>query len=130
MPGTIFLNDGTLSAPEDLFIFDNKIYIADAIVGEDGKVQTVIIRDDIEWEKLEWIHLRPTASTRVLDDKKMYRVFYVVRGSHTYDTKEFSTLLRGAVDEAKILGVETLDDIEIKRLVNSYMPPERRKHAT
>ena len=38
MPGTIFLNDGTLSAPEDLFIFDNKIYIADAIVGEDGKV--------------------------------------------------------------------------------------------
>jgi hypothetical protein len=38
MPGTIFLNDGTLSAPEDLFIFGNKIYIADAIVGEDGKV--------------------------------------------------------------------------------------------
>ena len=38
MPGSIFLNDGTLSAPEDLFIFDNKIYIADAIVGEDGKV--------------------------------------------------------------------------------------------
>lgn len=95
-------------------------------VGEDGKVQTVIIRDDIEWEKLEWIHLRPTTSTRVLDDKKMYRVFYVVRGSHTYDTKEFSHLLEGTVEECKQLGVETLSDLEMKRLMATYKPPERK----
>lgn len=38
MPGSIFLNDGTLAAPEDLFIYENKIYIADAILGEDGTV--------------------------------------------------------------------------------------------
>lgn len=36
MPGSIFLNDGTLSAPEDLFIYGGKIYIADTAVGEDG----------------------------------------------------------------------------------------------
>lgn len=36
MPGSIFLNDGTLNAPEDLFIYENKIYIADVILGEDG----------------------------------------------------------------------------------------------
>lgn len=29
MPGSIFLNDGTLTAPEDLFYYRNKIYIAD-----------------------------------------------------------------------------------------------------
>lgn len=34
MPGSILLNDGTLSAPEDLFIYGNKIYIADT--GEEG----------------------------------------------------------------------------------------------
>lgn len=37
MPGTIFLNDGTLSAPEDLFIYGNKIYIADT-TAEGGRV--------------------------------------------------------------------------------------------
>ena len=36
MPGSIFLNDGTLSAPEDLFIYENKIYISDVIMAEDG----------------------------------------------------------------------------------------------
>lgn len=29
MPGSVFLNDGSLTAPEDLFIYENKIYIAD-----------------------------------------------------------------------------------------------------
>ena len=29
MPGSILLNDGILSKPEDMFIFQNKIYIAD-----------------------------------------------------------------------------------------------------
>lgn len=38
MPGSIFLNGGTLSTPEDLFIYENKIYIADAITGEEGTV--------------------------------------------------------------------------------------------
>lgn len=38
MPGSVFLNDGTLAAPEDLFIYENKVYIADAILAEDGTV--------------------------------------------------------------------------------------------
>lgn len=36
MPGSIYMNDGTLSAPEDLFIYENKIYISDVIMAEDG----------------------------------------------------------------------------------------------
>ncbi len=36
MPGSIFLGNGELSAPEDLFIYENKIYIADAILNEEG----------------------------------------------------------------------------------------------
>ena len=38
MPGKIYLNDGTLNAPEDLFIYQNKAYIADAVLAEDGSV--------------------------------------------------------------------------------------------
>ena len=36
MPGSIFLNDGILNAPEDLFIFEDKIYVSDTMVNEEG----------------------------------------------------------------------------------------------
>lgn len=38
MPGSILLNDGVLSAPEDLFVYGRKIYIADAIMDENGAI--------------------------------------------------------------------------------------------
>lgn len=38
MPGSILLNDGVLSAPEDLYVYGRKIYIADAVVDKDGAV--------------------------------------------------------------------------------------------
>ena len=37
MPGTILLNDGTLSSPEDLFIYGEKIYIADTVSAENAE---------------------------------------------------------------------------------------------
>lgn len=82
-------------------------------INDDGKIQTVIIRDDVPWEKLEWIHLKPTTSTRVLDDKRLYRVYYVVRGSHTYDSKEMSRFIDGVVQEAKDLGIETMTERDL-----------------
>lgn len=36
MPASIFLNDGTLNAPEDLFIYGEKVYVSDTIMTEDG----------------------------------------------------------------------------------------------
>ena len=89
-------------------------------MAEDGRVQTVIIRDDIPWEKLEWIHLRPTASTRILDDKKLYRVYYVIRGSSTYDSREMSRLIDGTVQEAKELGIETMTERELVAIKQAW----------
>jgi hypothetical protein len=43
-----------------------------------------------------------------------------MRGSHTYNTKEMSKLINGTVSEAKEQGIETLDDIEIRRLVEQW----------
>lgn len=77
---------------------------------------TVIMRESIPWEKLDTIHLRPTTATRILDDGKLYRVYIVMRGSHTYDTKEMSTLIDGVVQEAKELGIETMTPDEIERM--------------
>lgn len=50
MPGKIYLNDGTLNAPEDLFIYQNKAYIADAVLAEDGSVSggRIVIYDMAE----------------------------------------------------------------------------------
>lgn len=41
-------------------------------------------------------------------------------GSSTYDSKEFSVLLNGVVDECKTLNIETLEDLELERLIKEW----------
>ncbi len=85
-----------------------------------SEVMTVIIRDSIAWDRIEYIHLRPTPATRTLDDGKLYRVYYVMRGSHTYDTKEMSHLIDGTVSEAKELGIETMTPDELLKMKEAW----------
>lgn len=54
-------------------------------------------------------------SVNVKNDKTFYS-YMVMRGSHTYNTKEMSILIDGTVQEAKDLGIETLPPYEIERL--------------
>lgn len=82
----------------------------------DMDVQNIIMDDEIPYLKLDTIHLRPTTATRMMDNSKLYRVYYVMRGSHTYDTKEMSRLIDGTVNEAKELGIETLSPQELERM--------------
>ena len=79
-------------------------------------LMTIIMRDDIDWQKLDTIHLKPTTAVRAMDDGKLYRVYYVMRGSHTFDTAEMSRLISATVDEAKELGIETATPDEIARM--------------
>lgn len=44
----------------------------------------------------------------------------LMRGSHTYDTKEMSRLIDGTVAEAKELGIETLTPDELERMKASW----------
>lgn len=47
--------------------------------------------------------------------------FYkVIRGSHTYDSKEMSVLIDGTVADAKELGIETLTPEELERMVKAW----------
>ena len=82
----------------------------------DGSLVNFILLDTIPWQKLDHIHLKPTAATKVMDDGKLYRVYRVMRGSHTYDSKEMSVLIDGAVEAAKELGIETLPPDELERM--------------
>lgn len=86
----------------------------------DDGLMTVIMKDSIEWEKLETIHLKPTTATRTLDDGKLYRVYYVMRGSHTYDSAEMARLISGTVSEAKELGIETATPAELEHMAELW----------
>lgn len=84
----------------------------------------IILRDDIDWREFRELHLRPTSATRILDDGELYRVYYIIRGSHTYDTRAMSRVIDGAIQEAKALGIETLPPQELERMLNRWKPKE------
>ena len=71
---------------------------------EDGKPIYMIVRDSTPVGMWEELHLRATDQTQVLN-KILYRVYYVMRGSHTYNTKEMARLIDGTLSEAKEIGL-------------------------
>ena len=64
--------------------------------------------------EVEYIHLQHIGFG-FANNKKFYH-YAVIRGSHTYNTKEMSILIDGTVEEAKALGVQTLSPNEIERI--------------
>ena len=86
----------------------------------DSYVKTIILDDEIEWQKLTSIHLRPTTHTKVMENGRLYRVYLVIRGSHTYDTAEMGQLIDGTVEEAKVLGIETMTPAELERMIKAW----------
>lgn len=47
-----------------------------------------------------------------------YYIFY--KRTHTLDSKEMATLIDGVVAECKDVGIETLDEIELKKIVDKW----------
>lgn len=86
----------------------------------DEDIKTIILDDEIDWLEIESLHLKPTTATKVLDNGKLYRVYYVMRGSHTYDTKEMSRLIDGTVQDCKAEGIETIPPDELRRMLSVW----------
>lgn len=86
----------------------------------DQDLKSIIMKADIDWERLETLHLRPTVKTRVMDNGALYRVFIVMRGSHTYDTKEMARLIDGVVAEAEQLGIDTMPPADREALLRLW----------
>ncbi len=88
----------------------------------DRLVYVVIPDDDMSTRKAEesdTYHLKPTSQVKIGKDNIAYRTYIMLRGSHSYDTKEMSCLINGAVEMAKESGIETLPPQEIERLINA-----------
>lgn len=85
-----------------------------------GKVARVVLPDNEETEeqalKSETVHLRPTSQTTVLGDGITYRTYVVLKGSSEMDTKEMSVLVDGILEEARNLGIETINPRELARI--------------
>lgn len=72
---------------------------------ENDSLVHLIIREDIDVSEREDIHLSATSAVKELDDGKLYRVYRLMRGSHTFDTNEMSKLIEGTISEAKEVGI-------------------------
>lgn len=68
--------------------------------------------------KSEWRAVKVLDEKQIGDKTGIQLLCYF--GSSTYDTKEFSHLLDGVVSEAKELGIETIDEMELKTLIDEY----------
>ena len=90
----------------------------------DGETLTVFIPDTQEAEdqalKDELRHMRPTSNVKEGKNGKMFRAYRLIKGSSRYDSKEFSTLLDGAVEECRDMGLEVLPPEEIARMEAEY----------
>lgn len=86
----------------------------------DGLPMTVIMpdtdaaRDQIDNDQYQ--HLLPTSHTQSKGDK-VFRAYYVLKGSSEYDTREMARLIEGTINEAKELGIETLSAEELERML-------------
>lgn len=57
-------------------------------------------------------------------------IYWVIRGSHTYDTREFSILIDGVIQDAKEQGIEVLTPDEIARMMEAYDEAFKRKQIS
>ena len=89
-----------------------------------GKVAYVMLPDTDETSEkiaeMEDAHFAPTSKVVPGKDGISYRSYKLLRGSHSYDSKEMADLINGLVDEAQSAGIETLTPTEIERMMAAY----------
>ena len=79
---------------------------------------TIVKPNVVERIKGEWRVVRELGEVTINGQKGIQLQLYF--GSSTYNTKEMSVLLNGIVDEAKSIGVATLDEQEIDRMCKEW----------
>lgn len=90
----------------------------------DGRTVYIVLPDTETAQKkalqAETYHIRPTSQVKEGKDGKMYRTWVMLIGSHEMDTKQFSRLLDGLIDECKHAGIETATPEQIERMKQLY----------
>lgn len=100
-------------------LYISKIEAKNILLSRYGQIDLdygqVSLEEKIDWRALDFIHLQPT-SEYIFEGDLAYRKYWIIRGSHTYNTKEMARLIDGTVSEAKELGIETMPPEELERM--------------
>lgn len=79
------------------------------VLPENDEVSQKVDEDDS-------LHLKPTSELKEGKDGRMYRTYLLLKGSHELDKKDMGILLDGVLDEAKQVGIDTLNPKEVQRI--------------
>lgn len=69
------------------------------------------------WEQ-ETLHTKPLGAKE--ENGATVYFYAIMKPSHTYTVKEMSQLIDGAVTDAKDMGIPTISDAEMERLLNAW----------
>lgn len=86
----------------------------------DGALEWSVKAKDFDWTRSVDCHYRPSGYNVTTKDGAQLPIYWVIRGSHTYDTAEMAKLISGTVYEAKEHGIETLTRDELARMVSAW----------
>ena len=93
---------------------------------ESGAIDWAAKPEGFNYLKCTETHYRPSGEhVCSLDGSRQFEIYWVMRGSHTYNTEEMSKLIDGTVSEAKELGIETLTPAEQERMLNAWSISQR-----
>lgn len=97
----------------------------------DGHTVQLELPDTHEAERKAYLsttyHLRPTSEV-FFSGYGTKRVWQMLKASHEMDTKEFSNLIEGIVDECKMAGINTLPPDKIAAMMAAYEETKRKEH--
>ncbi|MBQ9611578.1 MAG: hypothetical protein IJV14_03170 [Lachnospiraceae bacterium] len=85
---------------------------------DDGSSVVISVLERIDLSKRDDIHVKAIGHGTV--EGKRFTHYLLLRGSHTYDTKEMSVLIDGVVSEAREMGIETMSTEELERLLAAW----------
>lgn len=92
------------------------------------KVVYFILPDRVDVNKLEGVHLKATSKTQTLDNGELNRVYIVMRGSHTFNSKEMVRLIDGVISEAKELDIPVITVTEKDKMLEEWGKAYVKKH--
>lgn len=82
----------------------------------DGILEWSVKGTDFRWERSEECHYKPSGRHVFLNDGTMLDIYWVVRGSHSYNTEEMSVLINGTIEECRERHIETMTPEELQRM--------------
>lgn len=86
----------------------------------ENHLATVTLRDDIDPNKLEGIHLKSTGTITTNSKGVNFINYILMRGSHTFNSQEMAHLIDGVISEAQELGIDTITPDEKARMMAAW----------